>query len=106
MTSNLAFFRGLVDGGGFEMEEDEMLAQVWGQEDELRADTHHWVGGYVTLAYGPLSDAELKGYIDLLDSREGRDLNRALFTGFYDVFTRISYDLGKAASGFMLSEEL
>ena len=106
MTANLAFFQGLVEGGGFEMEESEILAQVWEQEDEIRADTSDWVGGYLTLAYGPLSDAELTGYIDLLDTRAGRDLNRALFAGFYDVFTRISFDLGKAASGFMMSEEL
>ena len=43
---------------------------------------------------------------ELSETKAGRALNRALFTGFYDVFTGISYDLGEMASRFMVTEEL
>ena len=106
MTSNLAFFNGLVAGGGFEMEESEILATVWGREEEIRADTTQWLGGYLTFTYERLSDTDLETYFALSDTPAGRDLNRALFAGFYDVFKRISFDLGKTTSGFMMTEEL
>lgn len=106
MTSNLAFFNGLVAGGGFEMEESEILATVWEREEEIRANTTAWMGGYLTFTYDRLSDDEMAEYVALSEMPAGRDLNRALFAGFFKVFTRISFDLGKAASGFMMTEEL
>lgn len=106
MTTNLAFFRGMAEGGGFEMDEATMLEQVWGQEGELRANTTEWVTAYLTFAYARLSDEELAAYIEISETKAGRALNRALFTGFYDVFTGISYDLGEMASRFMVTEEL
>ena len=106
MTSNLAFFRGMGEGGGFEMDESEMLAQVYASEPELRASTTEWVTAYLTFTYARLSDDELADYIELSKTKAGRDLNRALFAGFYDVFTGISFDLGEAVSRFMVTEEL
>ncbi len=106
MTSNLAFYRGMGEGGGFEMDEATMLAQVWEQEAEIRADTTEWVTAYLTFTYDRLSDDELAAYIDLSETKAGRSLNSALFAGFYDVFTGISFDLGEMASRFMVSEEL
>ena len=106
MTANLAFFRGMAEGGGFEMDEATMLARVWEQEGELRANTTEWVTAYLTFAYARLSDEELAAYIEISETKAGRALNRALFTGFYDVFTGISYDLGEMASRFMVTEEL
>ncbi len=86
MTSNLAFFRGLGAGGGVEMPEAEMLANVWGREADIRADTTDWIGGYLAFTYNPLSDDDL--------------------AAFYDVYKRISFDLGKSVSSFMVTEEL
>lgn len=106
MTANLAFFRGMAEGGGFEMTESEMLAQIYGQEPEIRADTTEWVTAYLTFTYDRLSDDELAEYIALSETPAGRALNRALFTSFYEVFTGISFDLGEAVSRFMVSEEL
>ena len=106
MTSNIAFFQGLIEGGGFEMSESDAIAQVWSQEEEIRTDTAEWVGAYLTLAYDPLSEADLDAYIALSGTRAGRDLNRALFAAFYNLFATISFDLGKAASTFMVSEDL
>ena len=106
MTSNLAFFQGLAEGGGVEMPEEEMLATVWGREDEIRADTEDWVGAYLTFTYDRLSDDDLAAYIDLSETKAGRALNRALFAAFYEVYKRISFDLGKSVSSFMVTEEL
>lgn len=106
MTSNLAFFKGLGEGGGVEMPEAEMLATVWGREEEIRADTTEWIGGYLAFTYDPLSDDDLSAYIALSETRPGRALNRALFAAFYDVYKRISFDLGKSVSSFMVTEEL
>ena len=106
MTSNLAFFQGLAEGGGVEMPESEMLATVWEREEEIRTDTTEWIGGYLTFTYDRLSDDDLAAYIALSETKPGRALNRALFAAFYDVYKRISFDLGKSVSSFMVTEEL
>lgn len=106
MNASLAFYNGLADGGALEMSEDQMLADVWGQEPGVRADTSEWITSYLAMAYEPLSDAELDAYIDLTLSPEGRDLNRALFAGFDALFNDISYSLGAAAARFMQSEDI
>lgn len=106
LNSSLAFYRGLGDGGGFEMGEEDMLSEVWSREPEYRADTESWVYAYLTLAYDALEDDELDAYVDLARTREGRDLNAALFAGFHGIFQDVGYRLGKAASTFMVGEEL
>lgn len=106
MTSNLAFFQGMATGGGLDIGESEMLAMVWEREEEIRTDTTGWVGAYLTFAYDRLSDDDLAEYIALSDTKAGRDLNRALFAGFFEVFKRISYDLGAATARFQQSDEL
>jgi hypothetical protein len=100
LNGNLAFYRGLEAAGGFEdgMSEDEMLADVWAQEETIRADTADWLFPYLALAYGPATDADIEAYTAFSASPEGRRLNRALFAAFDAVFGRISYDLGRAAA--------
>ncbi|MCV6595316.1 MAG: DUF2059 domain-containing protein [Silicimonas sp.] len=106
MTANLAFYRGMAAGGALEMDEGAMGAEVWGQEPEIRAGAESWVQAFMALAYAPLSDAELAEYVVLARSKPGRALNRALFAGFYDVFTDVSYDMGEAVARFLSVEEL
>ncbi len=105
LNSNLAFFKGLVDGGGFEMGEAEILSEVWSQESAIRSDTEAWIYGYLALAYDPLSDDELGAYVNFAGTEHGQDLNRALFAGFDRVFGDVSYDLGKAVSLILIGEE-
>jgi hypothetical protein len=56
LNSNFAFYRGLSDGGAFEVEipEELMLAEVWGQEPELRRDTIEWLYSFQLSAYAGL----------------------------------------------------
>lgn len=108
MNSNYAFFLGLTEGGGFpqEMTEDQILADVWGQEPEIRRNTTEWVFSFVMLAFQPLDDAQIETYITFSESDAGQDLNSALFLTFDPLFEGISRDLGRAASVFMIGQDL
>ncbi len=106
LTSNYQFFRGLSDGNAFDMSEDEMIAEVWAQEEEIRADTEEWLMGYLLMAYQPLSDEELEAYIAFSRTDAGQALNRGLFDGFNAMYTDISYALGRAVALELAASEL
>lgn len=106
MNSSYAFYAGLVDGGGFEMSEEEILALVWGSEAETRDDSREWLYSYMVLAYRPLEEAALRSYVEMASSREGRALNRALFAGFDQMYGEISYALGLALARQMTAQDL
>lgn len=108
LNSNWAFYQGLDAGGAFggRLSEEQMLADVWDQEDQIRAETREWVFAYLGLAYKPLSDDELAAYTALSRTPEGEALNRALFAAFDAMFVRISRELGRAAATFMSGEDI
>lgn len=107
LNSNFAFYRGLSDGGAFEVEipEELMLAEVWGQEPELRRDTIEWLYSFQLSAYSSLNDADIEAYTALSETPAGAALNAALFEAFDVVFNQLSYDLGAAAAGFIAGED-
>jgi len=108
MNSNYAFYQGLVEGDAFPgaMTENDILADVWSQEDQIRFDTEQWVYAYLSMAYQPLSDADLEAYIAISETPSGRSLNRALFEGFDDMYVAISGALGLAAARFMGGQDI
>ncbi|PZX19875.1 uncharacterized protein DUF2059 [Palleronia aestuarii] len=108
LNSNYAFYQGLIDGGalGDAPAQDEIVADVWSQEPEIRADTIDWVYGYLALAYEPLDDDDLDIYIALSETPEGEALNDALFAAFDTMYADISRQLGQRAAGFMIGEDL
>ncbi|PJF08393.1 hypothetical protein [Pseudorhodobacter sp. MZDSW-24AT] len=108
LNANLAFYRGLSENGGFPqpMSEDDMLADVWGQEPDVRAETEDWLFPYLMLAYQPLAEEDLDAYIAFSETAAGKTLNAALFSAFDKVFTQISYDLGRAAAGQMQGQDI
>jgi hypothetical protein len=99
LSGNLAFLTGLSDTGlyGQAMPAQELMAQVWAQEAQIRADTTSWLHAYLGLAYAPLTEAEMQAYIDFMASPTGQRLNAAIFAAFDQVFRQVSYDLGRAA---------
>jgi hypothetical protein len=100
LTSNLAFYEGIASEGGMgaEMNRDDLLALVWSQEPEIRAETDAWLMSYLSLAYAPLPPGDLEAYIAFWESPAGQTLNAALFAAFDKVFPAISRDLGRAAA--------
>lgn len=107
LNANYAFYRGLGDGGALarRLTEREMLSMVWDQEPEVRASMSRWLTAYLSRAYAPLSNDELRDYIAFLHTKAGRRLSAALFAGFGRVFEETSYDLGLAAARFIAMED-
>ena len=108
LNGNLAFYRGMIDGGGIvaNLPEAEMMADLWSQEPQIRQDTTAWLMPYLALAYRPLSDVDLETYIAFSETPEGQLLNRALFSAFDVVFNGLSRDLGLAAAQFVQGQDI
>jgi len=108
LNANFAFLRGLAVASGAQnaLSEQDMLADVWQQEPDIRAETEAWLYPYLALAYAPLEDAGLAAYVEFSESEAGQGLNHALFAAYDAVFTQISYDLGRAAGRQMLMQDI
>lgn len=106
MNSSFQFYLGLVDGGAFEMSEDDILREVWSTEADSREDTREWLNAYLLMAYRPLEVETLQSYVDVVASDNGRALNRALFAGFDQMYSDISYALGRALADQMTAQDL
>lgn len=108
LSGNLAFMTGMASSGayGSDLPEDQILSDVWGQEEQVRADTSTWLYAYLGLAYSPLSEDEMEAYVDFWESPAGQRLNAALFTAFDRVFRQVSYDLGRAAGRAMQGRDI
>jgi hypothetical protein len=99
MSGSLAFLTGLSDAGlyGQPMPHEDLMSQVWSQEEQIRSDTSSWLNAYLGLAYGTLSPEEIKQYTEFWASPAGQHLNAVLFAAFDEVFRDVSYQLGRAA---------
>jgi hypothetical protein len=99
LSGNLAFMQGMRASGAYGpgFPDDQILSDVWAQEAQIRDDTASWLNAYLGLAYDPLSEDELEGYVAFSESPAGKRLNAALFTAFDAIFRQVSYDLGRAA---------
>ncbi|MGQ0567813.1 MAG: DUF2059 domain-containing protein [Gemmobacter sp.] len=108
LNANLGFYQGMAEVGAFggDMTEEQMLSDVWAQETQIRDETEAWLYPFMALAYGPLSEAELRGYTDFSRTPAGRKLNAALFAAFDAVFVQISRDLGRAAARQMIGDDI
>lgn len=108
MNSNYAFYIGLSDGGAFgrPIPQEEILADVWSQEETIRADTEEWMYSYLLLAYQPLTDEEVEAYLEFSRTEAGQQVNQAIFYAFDEMFKQVSQALGTAAAGYMSSQEL
>jgi hypothetical protein len=108
MTGNLAFMTAMAGTGAYgrDMPQDQILSDIWAQEDQVRTDTSTWLYAYLGLAYAPLSEAELETYVAFWESPAGKQLNAALFTAFDAVFRPVSFDLGQAAGRAMQGRDI
>jgi hypothetical protein len=109
LNASFAFYQGMSDGGAFDaapMPEADMLAEVWSQESDIRADTESWLYPFLALAYEPLSDADLQAYLAFSESAAGRTMNAAMFAAFDEVFRALSRDLGRAAADMLSGQDI
>lgn len=108
LNANYAFYTGLVDGGAFDgtMTEEEILTDIWSQEDTVRADTHEWLYSYLVLAFQPLATEDIEAYAAFNASEAGAVLNRALFAAFDEMYEALSLALGHGAARFIGGAEL
>ncbi|WP_159453217.1 DUF2059 domain-containing protein [Aquimixticola soesokkakensis] len=108
LNANYAFYSGMAEGGalGAAVSEDDMLADVWSQEEDVRAETIDWSHAYLSLAYQPLSDDELAQYLAFSQTPAGQKLNLALFAAFDDMYLELSKGLGRGVAIFMAGEDL
>ena len=98
MSASYQFSRGLADGGLLDMNEEQILAQVWASEPSLRQEAESWLFGYFFLAQQSLPIEDLQAYVAFAESAAGAELNVALFAGYEAVFTDIAYGLGRAVA--------
>lgn len=106
LSSSYQFYRGLVDGGALELDDETILSDVWNDEAETRDDTEGWLYGYLLLAYRPLAGADMQAYIDFSGTPAGQALNAALFDGFDAIYRDISYGLGRSLAQAMAESDL
>lgn len=106
LNSNLAFYRGLADGSAIGMSEEEMLADVAGQQDEIRGESEAWLQAYMLMAYQTLTPEQLNDYAALYRSEQGQQVNAALFEAYDQMYSELSYLLGRAVADQMRGEDL
>ncbi|MFV0336585.1 MAG: hypothetical protein ACK5JR_21265 [Tropicimonas sp.] len=108
LNANLAFFSGLrgEDAPGLRWGEGEVLRDIWQQEEAIRDEIAQWVMTYLSMAFQPLSNDELKTYIAFTGTAAGRGFNTGLFVSFNALFQWTSNQMGQAAAGFLRGETL
>lgn len=108
MNSNLAFLRGMSAAGGIDgnIPEAELMADLWAQEPQIRAETEGWMSAYSTLAYGRLSLQEVESYVAFSASEAGQALNHALFAAFNETFDATSFEMGMAVVRFAEGQDI
>ena len=106
MNSTMMFYRGMMDGGELDMTQDDMLADLWSQEEAFRADSENWLGGFLLMAYDPLPTEDINRYLAFWQSDAGRALNSGLFMAFDRMYEEVSYLMGQAVAQHMQSEKL
>ena len=106
LNSNLMLYRGLADGGAYDLTEEDILLDVWAQESAVREDSAEWIGAYLLAAYQPLDPDDLDTYVALWRTDAGQDLNGALFTVFDRMYEELSYLTGQAVAQQMRGQKL
>lgn len=100
LNAGIAFARAFQGAGGLPMpmRPEEILADAWSREPQVRAEARDWIGSYLFLAYAPLTDAQLETAIDFAASPGGRAVSRLMLAGFDAALMQVSRDMGVAAA--------
>ena len=108
MNGNFAFLSALAEAGQSPISgsSEEILRQVWSQEEEIRSDTIDWARSYFVLSFQSLSHEEVDQLIAFSESIDGQRINSVLLGAFDRLFVQLAADLGTAIAPLMIGEEL
>ncbi|WP_406644521.1 DUF2059 domain-containing protein [Aliisedimentitalea scapharcae] len=106
LNANYHFLVSFARQGGNGVPEDDILADVWAEADEIEHSISDWIYAYLLLAYDPLRDTEMEQYLAFSQTASGQALNRVLFAGFETLYNAINRDLGAAAARAMETQDL
>ncbi len=108
LNANVAFARSIAAASapGAAMDEREMLAAVWAQEEEIRASIADYIYPLMALAYAPLTVEELTSYVEFFESGPGKRFNAAMVAAYNPVMIDLSAELGHEAGRLMSGQAL
>jgi len=107
LNTSLAYYDGMADAGWTSgLAGADLLTLVWAQEEAIRRDATEWAESYFLMAYQPLTEPEMAGYLDHATSAAGDAFNTAMFQAFDEVFVNISRRVGVAMAKQMQEETL
>ncbi len=104
--SQYSFLIELAQAGAIDFSQGEILALIAEDQGELTEMVQEWLLAFTYMAYSPVSDDELQGYIDFQSSDAGQALNLALFDAFRIMDVSQSQKMGRLVAGFMAAQEL
>ena len=105
-SAQYAFLSNLSALDEMPLNNDDIVALLLESEDEMRQDIVDWLMGFTHMAYTPLSDEDLKTYLNFLSSADGKILNKTLFYIFNDLSVQTSGDLADVIVSFKGAREL
>lgn len=95
MSSLRQFYLGQIDGGQPDLSKSDVDALLSETEDYVRNDTQIWLESFLTFAYSPLEEEELKTYVELWETQTGKAYDTALFYAFATLFDEIGFATGQ-----------
>ncbi|WP_299041936.1 DUF2059 domain-containing protein [uncultured Tateyamaria sp.] len=102
VAAQAAFLDGLADASGSTDAQPNL--------DRLRAriltDTESWLRGYNALVQSAMTEDDIAIYTAFWDTEVGQAVDNALFLGFGQSYTTLSYALGQAAGRLLPQNEL
>lgn len=84
-------------------DEGQVVAMIWAQEGEIRADIILWLNGFGALAYTALDPELMQAYIAYAQTDAAQDLNTAIFSILSGASQDMTEDIGFAL-GTLVSE--
>lgn len=108
LNGSLAYFSGFMAAAppGMGLSEGQIAAEVWAQEEDIRAETVDWLEGYLLRAYATLSDGARAALMAHARSAEGDAFNTAMFRAYEVTFAELSEALGIAVGRALQMREL
>ena len=105
-SAQYAFLKNLSTLDDMPLNNDDIVALLLENEEEMRREIVDWLMGFTHMAYTPLTDEELKSYLGFLSSSDGKVLNETLFYIFNDLSIQTSGELGGVIVSFRKAREL